>query len=74
MEMANALATPSVTTHPTDKKDHLEQLSEPISTDMNENFADTHPLNTGTVIEKNDFLYLEQEDSVGEIFYDEVPL
>ena len=60
MEMADRLVPPSIITQPTDKNENLEQqLVEPISTDTNENFADTHPLNTGTVIEKNDFLYLE---------------
>ena len=39
-----------------------------------ENFSDTYPLKTGTVIEQNESLYLEREDSVGEIFYKEVPL
>ena len=43
-------------------------------TDNNENFSDNHPLKTSTVIERNDFLYLEREDTGGEIFYDEIPL
>ena len=35
---------------------------------------DDHPLKTGIVIERSDFLYLEREDEDGNIFYDEVPL
>ena len=35
---------------------------------------DNHPLKTGIVIERSDFLYLEREDEDGNIFYDEVPL
>jgi len=35
---------------------------------------DDHPLKTGTVIERSDFLYLEREDKDGNIFYEEVPL
>ena len=33
-----------------------------------------HPLKTGIVIERSDYLYLEREDEDGNIFYDEVPL
>ena len=35
---------------------------------------DNHPLKTGIVIERSNFLYLEREDEDGNIFYDEVPL
>ena len=35
---------------------------------------DDHPLKTGIVIERSDFLYLEREDKDGSIFYEEVPL
>ena len=35
---------------------------------------DDHPLKTGIVIERSDYLYLEREDEDGNIFYDEVPL
>ena len=35
---------------------------------------DDHPLKTGIVIERSDYLYLEQEHEDGNIFYDEVPL
>ena len=35
---------------------------------------DNHPLKTGIVIERSDYLYLEREDEDGNIFYDEVPL
>ena len=38
------------------------------------NELDDHPLKTGIVIERSDYLYLEREDEDGNIFYDEVPL
>ena len=38
------------------------------------NELDNHPLKTGIVIERSDFLYLEREDEDGNIFYEEVPL
>jgi hypothetical protein len=57
LEMTGGLAPASVKTQPTDKNENSEQqFSEPISTDTNENFADSHPLNTGTIIEKNECL------------------
>ena len=43
-------------------------------TDTNEILSDAHPLKTGTVIEKDGFLYLEREDRDGKIFYEEIPL
>ena len=50
-----------------------ENFNNSHPTDINEHLSDTHPLKTGTVIEQNEFLHLEQEDNVGEIFYKEVP-
>ena len=33
---------------------------------------DDHPLKTGIVIERSDFLYLERQDEDGNIFYEEI--
>ena len=41
LEMADELAPTSVKAQPKDKNENLEQLSEPISTDTNENFTAT---------------------------------